>query len=158
MRCHPPWLFLGLYSNSLPGPIHQRYVGANSGGGHVIEYDRAARQQHAIDPAKPWNVLDPGLHSSFILSRSSVAAVKRCTACQGVDHTTSQCALASIEPAVQQAGVEPCRRGFICASWNIGGLQLPRYLQLLPCVLHLLWDPQSQGMLIGKGHPGSTSK
>ena len=83
------------------------------GGSGWLEYDRAARQQHAIDPAKPWNVLDPGLHSSFILSRSSAAAVKRCTACQGVDHTTSQCALASIKPAVQQAGVEPCRCGYI---------------------------------------------
>ena len=90
------------------------------GGSGWLEYDRAARQQHAIDPAKPWNVLDPGLHSSFIVSRSSAAAVKRCTACQGVEHTTSQCALASIEPAVQQAGVEPRRHGYICASWNSG--------------------------------------
>ena len=85
-----------------------------------LEYHRAARQQRAIDPAKPWNVLDHGLHSSFILSRSSAAAVKRCTACQGVDHTTNQCALASIEPAVQQAGAEPRRRSYICASWNRG--------------------------------------
>ena len=53
------------------------------GGSGWLDYDRAARQQRAIDPAKPWNVLDPGLHSSFILSRSSAAAVKCCTACQG---------------------------------------------------------------------------
>ena len=58
--------------------------------------------------------------SSFIFSRSSAAAVKCCTACQGIDHTTNQCALASIEPAVQQAGVEPCCRGYICTSWNRG--------------------------------------
>ena len=82
----------------------------------------AARQQRAINPAKPWNVLDPGLHSSFILSRISAAALKRCTACQGVDHTTSECALASIEPAVQQTGH---RRSYICASWNRGASSFP---------------------------------
>ena len=127
-------LFLGLCSNLLSGPIHQGYVGlckANSGeamchgGSGWLEYDRAARQQCAIDPAKPWNVLDPGLHSSFILSWSSAAAVKCCSACQGVNHTTSQCALASIEPAVQQAGVEPHHRGYICASWNKGVCSFP---------------------------------
>ena len=92
------------------------------GGSGWLECDRAARQQRAIDPAKPWNVLDSGLHSSFILNRSSAAAVNRCTACQGVDHTTSQCQLAYIEPAVQQAEVEPRHCSYICASWNRGGL------------------------------------
>ena len=89
-----------------------------------LEYDRAARQQRAIDPAKPWNVLDPGLHSGFILSRSSAAAVKHCTACQGIDHT-SQCALVSIEPAVQQAGMEPCCHSYNCASWNREACSFP---------------------------------
>ena len=49
------------------------------GGSGWLEYDRAARQQRAIDPAKPWNVLDPGLHSSFILSRCSAAAARGLT-------------------------------------------------------------------------------
>ena len=73
------------------------------GGSGWLEYDRATRQQCAIDPAKPWNVLHPGLHSSFILSWSSVAAVKHCTACQGVDHTTSQfgLGLSHLDKAVQ---------------------------------------------------------
>lgn len=48
------------------------------GGTGWLEYDRAARQQRAIDP---WNVLDPGLHSAFILSRSSSSFIKRCKRC-----------------------------------------------------------------------------
>ena len=93
----------------MQGTIHQGYVSLCEGeamchgGSGWLEYDRATRQQRAIDPAKPWNVLHPGLHSSFILSWSSVAAVKRCTACQRVDHTTSQSelGLSHLDKAVQ---------------------------------------------------------
>uniref|UniRef100_A0A1X7TZ31 Uncharacterized protein n=1 Tax=Amphimedon queenslandica TaxID=400682 RepID=A0A1X7TZ31_AMPQE len=41
------------------------------GGTGWLEYDRATRQQRAIDPLKPWNIIDPGLHSAFILSHST---------------------------------------------------------------------------------------
>ena len=120
-----------------------------SQGSEWLEYDSAARQQCAIDPAKPWNVFDPGLHSSFILSQNLAAAMKRCTACQGVDHTTSQCALASIEPAVQQAGVEPHHRSYICTSWNRGG-GLASSL-VLAATLHLLWDPKARECSLARG-------
>lgn len=53
------------------------------GGTGWLEYDRAARQQRAINPLRPWNVIDPGLHSAFILSRSAATAVRRCSSCQG---------------------------------------------------------------------------
>ena len=95
------------------------------GGTGWLEYDRAARQQRAIDPLKPWNILDPGLHSAFILSRNSATTLKRCSSCQGVDHTASQCALTSIEPASQQIWTEPRRRSFVCISWNRGACSFP---------------------------------
>ena len=95
------------------------------GGTGWLEYDRAARQQRAIDPSKPWNVLDPGLHSAFILSRSSSAYIKRCSLCQGVDHIASQCALASLDSFQGQGGAETRRRSFICQSWNRGSCSFP---------------------------------
>uniref|UniRef100_A0A1X7U1S3 C3H1-type domain-containing protein n=1 Tax=Amphimedon queenslandica TaxID=400682 RepID=A0A1X7U1S3_AMPQE len=95
------------------------------GGSGWLEYDRAARQQRAIDPTKPWNVLDPGLHSALVLSRGSAASVKRCSLCHGADHTASQCALASLEHTPSQPWTTPRRQSLVCVSWNRGTCSFP---------------------------------
>ena len=95
------------------------------GGSGWLEYDRAARQQRAINPTRPWNVLDPGLHSALVLSRSAGALVKRCSLCHGADHSSSQCALASLDHTPSQPWTAPRRQSLICSSWNKGSCSFP---------------------------------
>ena len=61
------------------------------GGFGWIDYDRAARQQSAVDSTIPWNTLDPGLHSMFILGQQRASLSPWfCNFCQESDHSSSQ--------------------------------------------------------------------
>ena len=53
------------------------------GGYGWLEYDRAARQQRALDPSKPWNVLDSGLHAKLVLGGRASGRVAQCGICHG---------------------------------------------------------------------------
>lgn len=113
------------------------------GGIGWLEYDRAARQQRAINPSKPWNVLDTGLHSKLVLGHGASGAAPQCIHCQGSDHTSSQCALAVFEPSrsvpSSQGGSSGTMAGYrarghlnrresqsyVCLSWNRGACSFP---------------------------------
>ena len=113
------------------------------GGIGWLEYDRAARQQRALDPTKAWNVLDIGLHSKLILGHSASGTGSQCIHCQGSDHTSTQCALAVFEPSQSVPSLhggssgpaggywvrgQPNRRepqSYICLSWNRGACSFP---------------------------------
>ena len=113
------------------------------GGLGWIDFDWAVQQLKAIDPSKPWNFLDSGLHSTMILGHSS-GNIVHCVHCFESDHSSAQCALAffeSLPAAVQtsQGGVTsvaacnssrtPYRRPepmpHICVSWNKGTCIFP---------------------------------
>ena len=113
------------------------------GGLGWIDYDRAARQLKAIDPLKPWNSLESGLHSAMILGHSSGKTV-HCAYCFESDHSSAQCALAFFKslPATVQMSQgrvskevarnrnqmpyhRPESLSRICASWNKGTCIFP---------------------------------
>ncbi len=98
------------------------------GGLGWLDYDRAFRQQVAIDPSLRWNTLSPGLHASTMLNQGVF-----CTLCREVDHTRAQCALSCLQqPATETTAAPrttqqqlPIRRRpesapRICISWNKG--------------------------------------
>ena len=94
-----------------------------------IDYDRAFRQQVAINPQLDWNTLYPGLQASTILGRPS-STTSFCNLCQECDHTSSQCALAIFHyPQHASNNRSPVRRSdttsFVCFAWNEGTCPRP---------------------------------
>ena len=99
------------------------------GGQGWLEYDRLFRQQAALNPGLPWNIIHPGLQASTILGRQPTGAGVFCSLCQSSDHHVAQCALAQLQqPALrntQPVPLNPSRPGKICSSWNDGACSYP---------------------------------
>ena len=74
------------------------HLALKHGGSGWLEYDRTFRQQAAADPTIPWNILNPSLMASSVLSVSSAHSGTLCPHCQEVDHRGYDCALTSIDP------------------------------------------------------------
>ena len=55
-----------------------------------LDYDRAFRQQAAVDPSLRWNTLLPGLQASTMLSHGTGQGALFCTLCREMDHTRTQ--------------------------------------------------------------------
>ena len=100
------------------------------GGQGWLEYDRLFRQQAALNPTLPWNVIHPGLQALTILEQWPVNSGMFCTFCPGSDHATAQCALAQLQQLLVRANQSPlvaptCPGGKICNSWNNGACTYP---------------------------------
>ena len=107
------------------------------GGSGWMEYDRILRRQVAINPATPWNSLQPSLQVATIPSQGTTTSVC-CTTCLECDHTTRQCALAPLQQQLCSEGGtaittsevnRPPRRPEswlrICINWNRGSCSRP---------------------------------
>lgn len=120
------------------------------GGTGWLDYDRASRQQRAVNPGIPWNTLDSGLHGRLILGQRS-GSPNFCSHCHESDHSDSSCALAALQQQQVPTTAQPyhssrtyssdprsSRRGrgqsgrrsaesleFICMSWNRGACTYP---------------------------------
>ena len=106
------------------------------GGSGWLAYDRAFRNQAAIDPTKRWNTLDGGLQASTILG-SAVRTPTFCTHCFDVDHSSHQCALTFLHPNRSQSSQPSLYRDSVstkrkleassrlCLSWNKGRCIFP---------------------------------
>ena len=77
------------------------------GGLAWLDYDRAFRQQAAVDPTIPWNTLNPGLQAATMLSQRSPGPSTFCTLCRMVDHSRAQCALQFLEPPTACCSAPP---------------------------------------------------
>ena len=107
------------------------------GGSGWLDYDRAFRQQAAIDPGVRWNTLNPGLQAATMLGQRASQGTF-CTLCRGVDHPRAQCALSCLQPqnvpTAAPSGPSRRRQGAsqnVCISWNQGDCVFPgqcRYL------------------------------
>ena len=100
------------------------------GGAGWIDYDRAFRQQAAVDPTLRWNTLLPGLQASTMLSHGTGQGALFCTLCREVDHTRAQCALLCLNPPTPRPPTTstpvPRRKSDnICLSWNRGSCIFP---------------------------------
>ena len=92
------------------------------GGAGWLDYDRAFRQQAAVDPSLRWNTLLPGLLASMMLGRGTGQGALFCTLCRDVDHTRAQYALLCMHPPTTRTSTAtspvPRRRSDnICMSW-----------------------------------------
>ena len=109
------------------------------GGNGWLTYDTVFRRNQQGD-SKPWNVLDPSLHTAYIAGQGT-PPLAPCKHCNETDHTPEECALAPLLPATKPPQRErewrlpaaprlgkrpfpgpptapPSRR--ICLSWNRG--------------------------------------
>ncbi len=97
------------------------------GGQGWLDYDRLFRQQAALNPNLPWNVVHPGLQATTILGTRSSGTF--CNLCQECDHVAAQCALTQLQQqSVRgQQGRDNGGRGVvrICSSWNDGACSFP---------------------------------
>lgn len=75
-----------------------------------LEYDRLFRQQAALNPGLPWNIIHPGLLTSTILGHPSTGTGMFCSLCQNSDHHTTQCALTQLQQSSLRA-VQPTPPG-----------------------------------------------
>ena len=66
------------------------------GGRGWLEYDQVFRRQLAINPALPWNTIEPGLQAATILGQGPAVGVF-CSCCSECDHIASQYAMAPIQ-------------------------------------------------------------
>ena len=107
------------------------------GGTRWMEYNCIFRRQVAINPATPWNSLQPSLQAATILGRGIATGVC-CTTCLECDHTTRQCALAPLQQQLRSDGGSattisevnrPPKRPEswlrICVNWNQGTCSRP---------------------------------
>ena len=127
------------------------------GGNGWQEYDRSFRRQAAIDPSMQWNTLQPGLQAATLVGSGGTPGVY-CHICREPDHAVTHCALATVQQPVlplttpvpapmptmshRASGPwtaprrisRPPRRPEsllgICASWNRGGVCVPRDVHL----------------------------
>ena len=95
-----------------------------------LDYDRAFRQQAAVDPSLRWNTLLSGLLASTMLGRGTRQGVLFCTLCRDVDHTRTQCALLCMHPPTTwtptaTSPVPRRRSDNSCMSWNRGACIFP---------------------------------
>ena len=67
------------------------------GGSAWLDYDRAFRQQLAVEPSNRWNIMNPSLLASTMLGQPPTPQSSFCTLCRMVYHNRSQCALAYLE-------------------------------------------------------------
>ena len=107
------------------------------GGGGWAEYDRVFQRQVSINPALPWNVLEPSLQAATILGQRMSEGML-CTICQECDHTATRCALAPLQLQLQgpsqtvtsAASYRPPRHletlQCICVGWNKGTCSRPQ--------------------------------
>ena len=102
------------------------------GGFGWLDYDRAFRQQAAVDPSICWNTLNPGLQASTIIGQRQSGQGTFCTLCRAVNHNRAQCALACLEPPsstvtaiTQPPSTRRKSRPNICVSWNRGSCIFP---------------------------------
>ena len=101
------------------------------GGLGWLDYDRAFRQQAAIDPSTRWNTLVPGLQAATILGQRPNQGTF-CTLCRGVDHLRPQCALSCLQPPNPAAPTHDRNNSNsrrqqmnVCHSWNKGDCSHP---------------------------------
>ena len=115
-----------------------------------LDYDRVFRQQAAIDPSLPWNVLHPGIQAATLFGQAPTGTMaSMCTLCREPDHTADHCALSYLQqqqqqqpaswPSVAQGSYRPHRPApkprvqpkrspeakKICLSWNRGSCIYP---------------------------------
>lgn len=95
------------------------------GGAGWLDYDRAFRQQAAVDPSLRWNTLLPGLQASTMLGPGTGQGALFCTLCQDVDHTRAQCALLCLHPPMARIPTITTPRRNIYMSWNRGSCIFP---------------------------------
>ena len=103
------------------------HLAQKHGGSGWLDYDKTFRLQAASNPSLRWNVINPSLMASAVLSAFSSGTF--CPHCQEVDHKPGDCALASLDfqarqklsaptplrqrsqrPNPYDASVEVCRR------------------------------------------------
>ena len=112
------------------------------GGMGWLTYDAVFRRNQEGSSA-PWNYLDASLHQVYIANqRERVTAP--CQHCQEIDHSTAECAVASILAKPVNRGTDhrgsagperPSRKGKrpspytrqrpVCGSWNAGNCSFP---------------------------------
>ena len=100
------------------------------GGRGWLDYDRLFRQQAALNPNLPWNVIHPELQATTILGQRPAGSGTFCALCQECDHVATQCALAQLQqPGVRATSIPPGATfhngGKICYSWNKGACIYP---------------------------------
>ena len=113
------------------------------GGNGWLTYDAVFRRNQQGE-SKPWNVLDPSLHTAYISGQRSAPRVP-CKHCNESDHPPEDCALASLLPATrtpqrdQEERLTPIPRSGrrpplglvtptpkrLCISWNRGQCAFP---------------------------------
>ena len=93
-----------------------------------LEYDCLFRQQAAIDPTLPWNLIHPGLQATTMLGQSARPGTF-CLICAETDHSAPQCAMAQLQqPTLRSGNSTTPRAGTvrrICSSWNEGNCMYP---------------------------------
>ena len=68
-----------------------------------LDYDKVFRQQAAIDPSLPWNVLHPGIQAATLFGQAPTGTMaSMCTLCREPDHTADHCALSYLQQQQQQ--------------------------------------------------------
>ena len=136
----PTWCycFLGFVATLTTDPVTRNQLAyarliireaQRQGGLAWLDYDKAFRQQLAVDPSMQWNTVNTSLLASTMLGHRSTGQGVFCSLCRGVDHTRAQCALACLEPTTPpvapqrflplQAGRRP-RVPPVCYAWNRG--------------------------------------
>lgn len=108
------------------------------GGSGWLEYDRLFRQQAALDPTLPWNVIHSGLQATTVMAHRGSGTA--CSICHDCDHAAPACALAQLQqqsttrpqqsstrPQQSSTRAQPSRQGPrpICNSWNTGACIYP---------------------------------
>ena len=113
------------------------------GGNGWLTYDAVFHRNHQGD-SKPWNVLDPSLHTAYIAGQGAPPQVP-CKHCNETDNSPEECALAPVLPATKtpqkeqdwrlpsmsrlgkrppQGPAAPALRR-LCLSWNRGSCIFP---------------------------------
>ena len=104
-----------------------------------LTYDSVYRQNNQGADCR-WDTLDASLHTAYI-GGQGIPTVPPCRHCWGVDHSSGECALSPVVPAVrpgapmrvelalgERKGRQPNPKqtgGFICRSWNWGKCRYP---------------------------------
>ena len=80
------------------------HLAGKHGGKGWMAYDKLFRQQQAAGAAMPWAELNPSLMAATVLGNDGEQG-QVCSLCMASDHSTVECALASVEAAGTKPGI-----------------------------------------------------